>query len=71
MLLDPGRSRWLYDWYSAQGQKDRFDQAIISALNSDDQCQWGRWIKDRDIEANSQLAIADHDYNIESVIPLK
>lgn len=71
LLLDGGRSRWLYDWHREQGQKDRFAQGVISALKSDDQCQYGKWIKDTDSRVNSQLVISDYDYNIESVIPIQ
>lgn len=69
LSLDPGGSRWLYDWYRSQGQEDRFEQGIVSALMSDGRCSWGKWIHE-DNTGNNKVVIADHDYNIEKVIPL-
>lgn len=68
MLLDAGHSRWLYDWYSLHGEKDKAVQAIIYGLEFNTPFRES-WLKGG--RGKPQLAICDYNYNIETVVPLK
>lgn len=66
LLLDDGKSRWLYDWANIHGEEDNLVQKIVSDL-AFDRYGFGYWMHKED---DSHLIIADHDYNIQQVIPL-
>lgn len=70
LLIDPGKSRWLYDWYITHGRKDEFMRQVISGLNRD----FFLWLGGNNpkfVKNNPKLVICGYDYNIETVMPLK